>query len=36
MKRPISDRALWLLFNALAFAVVFAALAIRSLWGLPA
>jgi len=35
MSRKFSDRALWLLFNLAAFAVVFAALWVRSLWEMP-
>lgn len=34
MKR-LSNKSLWILFNVAAFAVVFLALAIRSLWEMP-
>lgn len=33
--KHLSDKAVWILFNLAAFAVVFLALAIRSLWELP-
>lgn len=35
MTRRLSDRALWWLFNVAAFALTFAAVAIRSLWEMP-